>query len=77
MVSSHLKMTPLSKIDDFFKSFNRNFKNYEHFQKMLPVSNPLSILYGTIKTRKFEHSQDKTRENIKFNSIIDLSCTYV
>ena len=33
----------------------RNFKNYENYEKMCPVSNRPARLYGTAKTHKFEH----------------------
>ena len=43
---------------------------------MRPVSNQPARLYGTAKTYKFEDSQNKTEEDIKFRPIIDTIGTF-
>ena len=54
----------------------RNFKKYEHNEKMLPTSNQPGQLYGTAKTHKFDNTADITIDNLKFCPIIAQSGTY-
>ena len=49
----------------------RNFKDCENCDDMRPLSNQLAKLYGTAKTKTFEHLESITRENLKCRSIID------
>ena len=54
-----------------FRSFlYRNFKSYEHYEKMLPTSNQPGQLYGTAKTHKFDNTADIAVDNLKFHSVI-------
>ena len=60
-----------------FRSFlYRNFKKYEHDEKMLPTSNQPGQLYGTAKTHKFDNIADITVDNLKFCPIIAQFRTY-
>ena len=60
-----------------FRSFlYRNFKKYEHYDKMLPTLNQPEELYGTAKTHKFDNTADITVDNLKFRPVIAQSGTY-
>ena len=62
-----------------FRSFlYRNFKKYEHYEKMLLTSNQPGQLYGTAKTHKFDSTADIAVYNLKFRPVIVQSgtCTY-
>ena len=54
----------------------RNFKKYEHYEKILSTSNQPGQLYGTAKTHKFDNTRDITVDNLKFCPIIAQSRTY-
>ena len=54
-----------------FKAFiYRNFKKYEHYEKMCAPSNTPAQLYGTAKTHKFDNISNITVESLKFRPII-------
>ncbi|XP_066925101.1 uncharacterized protein [Clytia hemisphaerica] len=57
----------LKRFQDFLY---RNFRKYEHYEKMRPTSNAPAKLYGTAKTHKFTNISDITVESIKFRPII-------
>ena len=54
----------------------RNFKDYENYDDMRPVSNQLAKLYGTAKTHKFEDLKDITPQSLKCHPIIDQTGTF-
>ena len=54
----------------------RNFKDYENYDDMRPVSNQLAKLYGTAKTYKSEDLKDITPQNLKCRPIIDQMGTF-
>ena len=63
----------LKRFQDFLY---RNFYNYENYDKMYPHSNQPAKLYGTAKTHKFKYVKEITKEQIKFQPIIDQTGTY-
>ena len=56
---------------NFQEFLYRNFKYYENYDDMRPVSNQQAKLCGTAKTRKFENSDNITPKNLKCCPIID------
>ena len=65
----------LKRFQDFLY---RNFYNYENYDKITryPHSNQPAKLYGTAKTHKFKYVKEITKEQIKFQPIIDQTGTY-
>ena len=61
----------LKDLKNFPKFLLRNFKNYENYDDMRPVSNQPDKLYGTAKTNKFDNLKDITPQNRKCCPIID------
>ena len=54
----------------------RNFKDFEHYDKMRPENNQPARLYGTAKTHKFNSLKDVNVFDLKFRPIIDQTGTY-
>ena len=54
----------------------RNFREFEHYDKMRPDHNQPARLYGTAKTHKFSNIQDINLQDLKFRPIIDQTGTY-
>ena len=54
----------------------RNFRKYEHYEKMLPKSNQPGQRYDTVKTQKFTKIDEITKYNLKFRPIIAQTGTY-
>ena len=60
-----------------FKNFlYRNFKNYEHYDEMLPKSKQQRQLYGTAKIHKFTNIDEITIDSLNFHPIITQTRTY-
>ena len=72
-ISEDNTLQDLKRFQDFLY---RNFKTYEHYDKMYPSSNSPAKLYGTAKTHKFQNIEDFSMENIKFHPIIYQTGTY-
>ena len=56
--------------------YRKFYGKYEHYEKILLISNQPGQLYGTAKTHKFSSIEDITLENLKFRPIIAQSGTY-
>ena len=54
----------------------RNFRQFEHYDKMRPEHNQPARLYGTAKTHKFSDIKDVNLQDLKFRPIIDQTGTY-
>ena len=66
----------LKDLKNFQDFLYRNFKDYENYDEMRPVSNQPARLYGTAKTHKFENLKDITPQNLKCRPIIDQIGTF-
>ena len=66
----------LKDLKNFSEFLLRNFKKYENYDDMRPVSNQPDKLYGTAKTNKFDNLKDITRQNSKCCPITDQTGTF-
>ena len=66
----------LKDLKNFQDFLYRNFKDYENYDEMRPVSNQPARLYDTAKTHKFENVKDITPQNLKCRPIIDQTGTF-
>ena len=68
----------LPELKQFQNFLYRNFKNYEHYDKMFPSSNQPGQIYGTAKTHKFNDINNIDTDSLKFRPIISQvgTCTY-
>ena len=66
----------LKDLKNFQDFLYRNFKDYENYDEMRPVSNQPARLYGTAKTHKFENLKDIAPQNLKCRPIVDQTGTF-
>ena len=66
----------LKDLKQFQDFLYRNFRKFEHYDKMKPVSNQPARIYGTAKTHKFNNQTEITLESLKFRPIIAQNGTY-
>ena len=66
----------LKNLKNFQDFLYRNFKDYENYDEMRPVSNQPARLYGTAKTHKFENLKDITPQNLKCRPTLDQTGTF-
>lgn len=68
----------LQDLKHFQDFLYRNFKNYEHYEKIKPSSHQPAQLYGSAKTHKFTNASEISVESLKFRPIIAQTgtCTY-
>ena len=62
---------------NFQEIIYRNFKYYENYDDMRPVSNQQAKLYDTAKTHKFENLKDIIPKNLNYWAIIDQTGTFI
>ena len=60
----------LQELKSFKDFIYRNFRKYEHYDKMCAASNTPAQLYGTAKTHKYDNISNITVDSLKFRPII-------
>ena len=68
--------TTLHDLKLFEDFLYRNFKDYEDYEKMRPVSNHTARLYASSKTHKFDNINDINLNQLKFRPIMEQTGTY-
>ena len=68
----------LQELKQFQNILYRNFKNYEHYDKMFPSSNQPGQIYGTAKTHKFNEIKNIDMDSLNLRPIFSQvgTCTY-